>query len=150
MKVSKISRKKTRSKGAARPAKPTPKPQIVDGDKIFRAVIERRLSDAEKELDSVRAVIPATEIARGYMKALEGLLLTAKSNDDKYLYLAKIEKTPTKLRTLRREFSAQIMNGLHTDYDRGYFQALEGFVRKMERSDITEEPNVEKKNEKKR
>ena len=79
------------------------------------------------------------------MKALEGLLLTAKSNDDKYLYLAKIEKTPTKLRALRREFSAQTANALHTDYDRGYFQALEGFARKLERSETNNEANSEKK-----
>lgn len=131
-------------------AKPASNPQIVDSNKFFGAVIERRISDAEKELDSVRAAIPATETARGYMKALEGLLLTVRSNNDKYLYLAKIEKTPTKLHTLRREFSAQTMNGLHTDYDRGYFQALEGFVRKLERSETTEEPNSEKKNGKKR
>ena len=83
------------------------------------------------------------------MKAMEGLLLTAKSSDDKYLYLAKIEKTPTKLRTLRREFSAQTANVLHTDYGRGYFQALEGFVRKLERSETTSEPNNGKKNGKK-
>jgi hypothetical protein len=83
------------------------------------------------------------------MKALEGLLLTAKSNDDKYLYLAKIEKTPTKLRTLRREFSAQTANALHTDYDRGYFYALESFVRKLERSETVNDPNNEKKEAKK-
>jgi hypothetical protein len=121
----------------------------VDSDKFFQFVIERRISDAEKELDAVRTTIPATEAAKGYLKALEGLLLTAKSNGDKYLYLAKIEKTPTKLRTLRREFSAQTMNGLHTDYDRGYFQALEGFVRKLERSEITEEPSGENRSSKK-
>ena len=99
-------------------------------------------------MDSIRPAIPQNEVGRGYMKALEGLLLTWKSNDDKYLYLAKIEKTPTKLRNVRREFSAQTMNGVHTDYDRGYFQALEGFVRKLEHSDLPQEPNGVKKNSK--
>jgi hypothetical protein len=120
----------------------------VDDDKFLRAVIERRISDAERELDSVRATIPASETAKGYLRALEGLLLTVKSNNDKYLYLAKIERTPTKLRTLRREFAAQTTNGLHTDYDRGYFQALENFVRKLERSEIPEQQTA-KKNDKK-
>jgi hypothetical protein len=151
MKASKTSRKKTKLKDVAKATKvtkpkPTPKPQIVDSDKFFRTLIERRISDAEKELDTIRAGIPANETGKGYMKALEGLLLTAKSNDDKFLYLAKIEKTPTKLRNIRREFAAQTENGLHTDYDRGYFQALEGFIRKLERSDLPTEPNGEKKN----
>jgi hypothetical protein len=140
---------KSRSAAESKP-KPTYAPEIADSGKFYQAVIERRISDAEKELDSIRATIPAaTETARGYMKALEGLLLTAKSNDDKYLYLAKIEKTPTKLRTLRREFSAQTANALHTDYDRGYFQALEGFARKLERSETNNEANSEKKDSKK-
>ena len=140
-----------KSKDVAKPKpKPIHPPEIANSDKFYRAVIERRISDAEKELDSIRATIPAaTETARGYMKALEGLLLTAKSNDDKYLYLAKIEKTSTKLRTMRREFSAQTANTLHTDYDRGYFQALEGFARKLERSETDIETNSDKKDAKK-
>jgi len=123
-----------------------PKAQIVDSDEFFQAIIERRISDAEKELDSVRASIPATETTKGYMKALEGLLLTVKSNDEKYLYLAKNERTPANLRALHREFSAQTKNSLHADFDRGYFQALEEFVRKLERLDITEAATGAKKN----
>jgi len=68
------------------------------------------------------------------MKGLEGLLLTAKSTDDRYLYLSKVEKTPTKLKTLRREFATQGTNMLHSDYDRGFFLALETYMRKLERS----------------
>jgi hypothetical protein len=96
-------------------------------------VIERRISDAEKELDAIRTTIPGTEAAKGFLKGLEGLLLTAKSTDDRYLYLAKIDKTPTKLRTLRREFAAQGTNVLHSDYDRGFFLALETYMRRLER-----------------
>lgn len=151
MKASKTSRKKTKSKETTKHAKlakpkPTPKPQIVDSDNFFTTLIERRISDAEKELDTIRTGIPSNETGKGYMKALEGLLLTAKSNDDKFLYLAKIEKTPTKLRSIRREFTAQTENGLHTDYDRGYFQALERFIKRLERSNLTAQPNGEKKN----
>jgi hypothetical protein len=41
--------------------------------------------------------------------------------------------TATKLKTLRREFAQQNTNPLHSDYDRGYFQALESYMRKLER-----------------
>jgi len=77
--------------------------------------------------------VPGTEAARGYLKALEGLLLTSKSTDDKYLYLSKAEMTATKIKTLRKEFAQQNTNTLHSDYDRGYFQALESYMRKLER-----------------
>ena len=103
-------------------------------DKFFQAVIDRRIADAEKELDSMRTSIPATEDARGYLKACEGLLLTVKAGDDRYLYLSKIEKTQKQLRTLRKEFAAERAKDLHTEYDKGYFRLLESFMRKLERT----------------
>jgi hypothetical protein len=112
---------------------------------LLQALAERRIADAEKELDAARTTLPSTENARGYLKALEGLLLTAKSNDDKYLYLSKIEKTPNNLKTLRKEFGQQAKNTLHADFDRGYFQALEAYVKVLERSSPTEEPPSPKK-----
>jgi hypothetical protein len=107
-------------------------------DKFFQAVIERRIADAEKELDSMRASIPATENARGCLKACEGLLLTAKAGDDRYLYLSKIEKTQKQLRKLRKEFAAERAKDLHTEYDKGYFRLLESFIRKLERTEQAE------------
>ena len=68
-----------------------------------------------------------------------------KSNDDKYLYLSRIEKTQKNLKTLRREFGQQAKNGLHSDFDRGYFQALEAYIKLLERTGIAEQPTNEKK-----
>jgi hypothetical protein len=75
--------------------------------------------------------------------------LTAKSNDDKYLYLSKIDKTPKKLKVLRREFASHTRSSLHSDYDKGYFRALESYVRKLEHSNVPQELPIEgKKNPK--
>ena len=135
--MSKISPKKTKSNGEDK----KPQPSLnINTEKFFQAIIQRRNSDAEKELDNIRTNIPETESAKGYLKALEGLLLTAKSTDDKYLYLSKIEVTPTKLKTLRKEFAQHVTNGLHSDYDRGYFQAVETYLRKLEREGPPREP----------
>lgn len=121
-----------------------PRNQQISGlDRFFQAVMERRIADAEKELDSVRASIPATESAKGNLKACEGLLLTAKANSDKYLYLSKIEKTQKQLKTLRKEFAAQVANSLHTDYDRGYFQVLESYMKKLEQARSQSEAQVD-------
>ena len=144
--MSKISPKKTKSnEGAEKPApKPEPTPTF-NTERLFQALIDRRIADAEKELDTIRATLPSTESAKGYLKALEGLLLTAKSNEDKYLYLSKIEKTPKNFKALRREFSQQAKNGLHGDFDRGYFQALESYMRKLEHAGPPAEPANAKK-----
>ena len=117
--------------------------QISGLDRFFEAVMERRIGDAEKELDSVRESIPATESAKGNLKACEGLLLTAKANSDKYLYLSKVENTQKQLKTLRKEFAAQAANSLHTDYDRGYFQVLESYMRKLEQAASLSESQVD-------
>ena len=95
--------------------------------------MDRRIADAEKELDSMRTSVPATENAKGFLKACEGLLLTAKANSDRYLYLSK-ERTQKELRTLRREFGTHAENTLHTDYDRGYFHLLESYMKRLERA----------------
>lgn len=72
------------------------------------------------------------------------MLLTAKSNDDKYLYLSKIEMTPTKLKTLRKDFAQHGTNPLHSDYDRGYFQALETYFKMLEREPTQEHAEAPK------
>ncbi len=108
-------------------------------------MIERRIADAEKELDAVRATIPGNEAGKGFLKGLEGLLLTAKSNDDKYLYLAKIDKTPKKLKELRKEFTSHSKGNLHSDYDKGYFLSLESYVKRLERSNVPQEVAAEDK-----
>ncbi len=65
----------------------------------------------------------------GYLKALEGLLLTIKSNDDKYLYFSKTSFNPNALKTLRKEFKEHVESSLHSDYDRGYFSALLDYLK---------------------
>ena len=82
------------------------------------------------------------------MKGLEGLLLTAKSNDDKFLYLSKVEMTQKKLRALRKEFANHTTNNLHSDYDKAYFEALESYMRKLERTGLHDETDVEGKGKK--
>ena len=64
------------------------------------------------------------------MKALEGLLLTYRNNDDKYIYLPKAlaNRSEDSLNSLRKEFSEFASNELHGEYDRGYFKALEEYL----------------------
>lgn len=89
--------------------------------------------------------IPSTETARGYVKACEGLLLTVKAGNDKYLYISKIEKTQKRLKELRGEFEQQTKNQLHTDYDRAYFNVLANFLKKLEKADAQTRTSIAEK-----
>ena len=98
----------------------------VSPAKFFQTIKARAWTEAEKELDTIRQKSQDSAWSRGYVKALEGLLLTNKNNDDKYLFLPKTLENPSeeRIRSLRNEFAEFASNELHGDYDRGFFKAL--------------------------
>lgn len=105
-------------------------------DKYLRLIVERRIADAEKELEDLRPKIPNTDWNRGYLKALEGLLMTRKSNNDGYLFFAKKEFDKKSLKTLMKEFTQTAASPLYGDYDRAYFSALARLVTVMDEAGV--------------
>jgi len=105
-------------------------------DKYLRLIVERKIADAEKELEDLRPKIDNTEWNRGYMKALEGLLITRKANNDGYLFFAKKEFDKKSLRGLAKEFAENAASPLFGDYDRGYFSGLSRLVKIMEEAGV--------------
>jgi len=99
-------------------------------NRFFQNVEERAWTDAEKELDGIRQKAENALWHKGYVKALEGLLLTYRTNDDKYIYLPKMLATggDESINQLRKEFGEFAANEIHGEYDRGYFKALEDYV----------------------
>ncbi len=99
-------------------------------NRYFQNVETRAWTDAEKELDTIRQKAENTAWYKGYVKALEGLLLTYKSNDDKYIYLPRVlaSRTEDSIKQLREEFEKFASNEIHGEYDRGFFKALEDYV----------------------
>lgn len=98
--------------------------------RFFQNVEMRAWTDAEKELDTVRQKAQNTAWYKGYVKALEGLLLTYRSNDDKYIYLprALANRSEESIKQLQKEFGEFASNEIHGEYDRGYFKALADYV----------------------
>ena len=116
-----------KSKDADEPAATIPQVLVV---KFLQLVEERGWTEAEKELDIIRQKAQNSAWSRGYVKALEGLLLTNKSSDDKYLYLPKAlaNRSEEIVKSLRNDFAEFASNDLHGEYDRGYFKALEEYL----------------------
>jgi hypothetical protein len=90
----------------------------------------RAWTDAEKELDGIRQKAENAAWYKGYVKALEGLLLTYRTNDDKYIYLPRVlaNHGEESINQLRKEFGEFAANEIHGEYDRGYFKALEDYA----------------------
>jgi hypothetical protein len=99
-------------------------------NRFFQNVESRAWTDAEKQLDSIRQEIENTPWYKGYVKALEGLLLTFRTNDDKYIYLPKalVNRNEESVNKLRKDFGEFASNEIHGEYDRGYFKALEDYT----------------------
>ncbi len=98
--------------------------------RFFASVESRAWTDAEKELDSIRQDSQDTPWTKGYVKALEGLLLTYRNDDDKYIFLPKAlaNNSDETVKSLKKEFNEFASNELHGEYDRGYFRALEDYL----------------------
>jgi hypothetical protein len=107
-----------------------------DIDKYLRLIVERKIADAEKELEALRPKFGNTEWNRGYVKALEGLLMTRKANSDNYLFFAKKEFDKKSLKALVKEFADKAESPLYGDYDRGYFSGLVQLTKVMEEEGI--------------
>ena len=101
--------------------------------RFFKNIELRAWTDAEKELDNLRQNFENTQWNKGYTKALEGLLLTFRNPDDKYIFLPKTitNGKNENVQSLRKEFADFAMNDLHGEYDRGYFKAMEEYLESL-------------------
>src|SRR3989442_15536422 len=102
----------------------------VPVNRFLEYVETRAWTDAEKELDIIRQKSDNSQWSRGYVKALEGLMLTYRNDDDKYIYLPKTltNKSGPENEALRKEFEEFAANEIHGEYDRGFFKALEDYL----------------------
>jgi len=107
--------------------------QAIITQEYVQLLTERKLSEAERELGRIRGKANQSEWGRGYVRALEGLFITYKSNSDKYLHLLKIDLTRKTIEELKDEFLKHSTNELHADYDRGYFKALADYMEILEK-----------------
>ena len=106
--------------------------------KYLKAIAERRIKDGELEFHRISSSLDNSEWSRGYLKALEGLLITFRTNNSKYLYLQRKEFEDQKMRKkLKDELKKHSNNELHADYDRGFFSALTDYFTIVEQEKST-------------
>jgi hypothetical protein len=106
--------------------------------RYFQLIISRQFSEAERELERVKQKMQKTEWNRGYFRALYGIYLARKNSaTDDYVFLSKIDLSDkVALHNYRKEFLEHMGNGLHGDFDRGYFSAWADCMRILTRMDI--------------
>ena len=111
--------------------------------RYFQLIVSRQFTEAERELERVKQKMQKTEWNRGYFRALYGMYLSRKSSaTDDYAFFSKMDfSDKMALNNYRKEFLAHMGNGLHGDFDRGYFSAWADCMRIITRMDIPSSPN---------
>jgi len=93
---------------------------VVD---FFEKVFNRRFSDAERVIEKVRGrKLNTPEFRDGYVKALEGFLLSSRSGDERDFH-NKENMTPENMREYKKFFRDFMEQGMRSPYDIGYFSA---------------------------
>jgi hypothetical protein len=105
--------------------------------RYFQLIVNRQFTEAERELERVKQKMQKTDWNRGYFRALYGMYLSRKSSNDSYALFSKLDLTDTaSLHMYRREFLEHTKNGLHGDFDRGYFSAWSDCMRILARLEV--------------
>ncbi len=107
-----------------------PIPQVLV-TRYFQLIVSRQFTEAERELERLKQKMQKTEYNRGYFRALYGMLLSRRnSSDDSYAFFSKLDLSDkAQLNQYKREFFEHTKNGLHGDFDRGYFAAWSDCMR---------------------
>jgi hypothetical protein len=111
--------------------------------RYFQLLVNRQFTEAERELERVKQKMQKTEWNRGYFRALYGMLLSRRSGAaDDYAFFSKLDLgDKVSLHVYRKEFLDHMQNGLHGDFDRGYFSAWADCMRILTRMDIPSTQN---------
>jgi hypothetical protein len=92
--------------------------------RFFQLLVNRQFTEAERELERLRQKMQKTEWNRGYFRALYGMFLSRKANGDSYALFSKMDlNDKVSLNSYRKEFQEHVRNGLHGDFDKGFFSA---------------------------
>ena len=111
--------------------------------RFFQLLVNRQFTEAERELEKLKQKMHKTEWNRGYFRALYGMYLSRRSNGDAYAFFPKLDlNDKAALHSYRREFLEHTRNGLHGEFDRGFFSAWADCMRVLSRIDVASLPNA--------
>ena len=90
---------------------------------FFENLFSRRFSEAEKTLIPVREKdLGNAEFKEGYLNALDGLLVSYRSGDERD-FMNKAETDTKSMNSYKKQFRNFVKDGIHSQFDIGYFMA---------------------------
>lgn len=99
-------------------------------NRYLQFLTQRNFAEAERELEVIKQEMKSTQWHKGYCNALEGMLISLKSSDNRYLYISRINPNDNKkIDELQKLFSRLSRNSLQGDFDKGFFNAWIEYLR---------------------
>ena len=94
-----------------------------DLSQFFSNTLDRKFTDAERVLDGLKnRNLGDPEFKEGYLAALEGVLLSVRSGDERDFF-NKLTFDTDKMEQYKQEFSDFSASPIRTSYDMGFFSA---------------------------
>jgi len=104
---------------------------------IFQLLVSKNLTEAGRKLEELKQIArksSSPDWGRGYISALDGMLVALRANDDRYVFISKINFDEKVVSELKKEFAANSASQTHDDFDRGYFTAWADYMRVLEKT----------------
>ncbi len=96
---------------------------------FFTLLARGKWAAADRALDKMRQYSGKTQWQKGYLNALEGMIISLQESASQTSYIHQIN--PEKADQLRRTFQQQARTKLHDDFDRGYFTAWADYAQTL-------------------
>ena len=95
---------------------------------FFKNVLERRFSEAEREIKKIRDKnLGNDEFMSGYLNALEGIVTSIRSGDERD-FINKLPQDAKSMRGYKRSFREFLKGDTQDSFDKGYFSAWSDFI----------------------
>ena len=95
---------------------------------FFEALSQRSFAEAERSLEKINGKAKDTEWYRGFISALDGMVIALKTND-RYTLINQIKQENVK--GLMKDFSIQSKSTFQTEFDKGYFTAWVNYLKSL-------------------
>jgi hypothetical protein len=91
--------------------------------KFFDELFNRRFSEADRSIKKIsEKKLNGAQFKEGYINALEGILLSNRTGDERELY-NKLTYELSEIQKYKKEFRDFTVNSLHSEFDKGFFSA---------------------------
>lgn len=94
---------------------------------FFIDLIKGRLTSADKALQKIKEEKNTKQWERGYINALEGMLLALESRNDRFVLINQIGVK--EVNKFTKAFSQQSKNKMQNEFDQGFFTAWIDYIR---------------------